>query len=57
MGLCNQLDHYVPGLAGEQVEFRKLLKKNVAFIVTAKMLEEFKAAKAAMGEKLSPECI
>ena len=29
MGLCNQLNHYVPGLAGEQAEFRKLLKKNV----------------------------
>ena len=25
MGLCNQLNHYVPGLAGEQAEFRKLL--------------------------------
>ena len=30
MGLCNQLNPYVPGLAGEQEEFRKLLKKNVA---------------------------
>ena len=27
MGLCNQLNHYVPGLAGEQAEFRKLLKR------------------------------
>ena len=27
MGLCNQLNHYVPRLAGEQAEFRKLLKK------------------------------
>ena len=57
MGLCNQLNHYVPGLAGEQAEFRKLLKKNVAFIVTEKMLEEFEASKAAMGKKYSPECI
>ena len=51
MGLCNQLNHYVPGLAGEQAEFRKLLKKNVAFIVTEKMLEEFEASKAAMEKK------
>ena len=29
MGLCNQLNHYVLGLAGEQAEFRKLLKKNL----------------------------
>ena len=28
MGLCNQLNHYVLGLAGEQAEFRKILKKN-----------------------------
>ena len=51
MGLYNQLNHYVPVLAGEQAEFRKLLKKNVAFLVTEKMLEDFDAAKAAMGEK------
>ena len=25
MGLCNQLNHYVPGLEGEQSEFRKIL--------------------------------
>ena len=36
MGLCNQLNHYVSGLAGEQAEFRKLLKKNVALTVTEK---------------------
>ena len=53
MGLCNQLNNYVPGLAGEQAEFRKLLKKNVAFIVTEKMLEEFEASKAAMGKTFS----
>ena len=34
MGLCNQLNHYIPGLAGEQAKFRKLLKKNVQFTVT-----------------------
>ena len=33
MGLCNQLNQYVPGLAGEQAELRKLLKKNVTFTV------------------------
>ena len=52
IGLCNQLNHYVPGLAGEQAEFRKLLKKNVAFTVTEKLLEEFEAAKAAMGKNI-----
>ena len=52
MGLCNQLNHYVPGLAGEQAEFRKLFKKNVAFIVTEKILEEFEEAKAAMGKNI-----
>ena len=57
MGLCNQLNHYILGLAGEQAELRKLLKKNVAFIVTEKMLDKFEASKAAMGKKHSPECI
>ena len=51
MGLSNQLNHYVPGLAGEQAEFRKLLKKNVAFAVTEKTME-FEAAKTAMGNDL-----
>ena len=52
MGLCNQLNHYVPGLAGEQAEFRKLLKKNVTFTVTERMMEEFEAAKKAMGKNI-----
>ena len=52
MGLCNQLNHYVPGLAGEQAEFRKLLKKNVTFTVTEKMRKEFEAAKEAMGKNI-----
>ena len=52
MGLCNQLNHYVPGLAGEQAEFRKLLKKNVTLTVTEKMREEFEAAKKAMGKNI-----
>ena len=52
MGLCNQLNHYVPGLAGKQAEFRKLLKKNVTFTVTEKMEQEFEAAKKAMGKNI-----
>ena len=52
MGLCNQLNHYVPGLAGEQAEFRKLLKKNVTFTVTEKMRKEFETAKEAMGKNI-----
>ena len=52
MGLCNQLNHYVPGLAGKQAEFRKLLKKNVTFTVTEKMEQEFEAAKKAMGNTI-----
>ena len=40
MGLCNQISHYVPGLAGEQAEFRKLLKKNLQFTETDKMKEQ-----------------
>ena len=52
MGLCNQLNHYVPGLAGKQAEFRKLLKKNVTFTVTEKMRKEFEAAKDAMGKNI-----
>ena len=51
MGLSNQLNHYVPGLAGEQAEFRKLLKKNLAFAVTEKTME-FEAAKTAMGKNI-----
>ena len=52
MGLCNQLNHYVPVLAREHAEFRKLLEKNVAFLVTEKMLEEIDAAKAALGKNI-----
>ena len=52
MGLCNQHNHYVPGLAGDQAEFRKLLKKNVTFTVTERMMEEFEAAKKAMGKNI-----
>ena len=52
MGLSNQLNHYVSGLAGEQAEFRKLLKKNLALTVTEKMLEKFEAGKAAMGKNI-----
>ena len=52
MGLCNQLDHYVPKLAGEQAEFRKLLNKNVQFIVTEQMEREFETAKKEMGNNI-----
>ena len=52
MGLCNQLNHYVPGRAGDQAEFRKLLKKNVPFTVTERMEAEFEAAKMAMGNNI-----
>ena len=52
MGLCNQLTHHVPGLTGEQADFRKLLQKNVTFTVTEKMMEELKAAKEAMGRNI-----
>ena len=54
LGLCNQLSHYVPALSGEQSEFRKLLKKNVAFTVTEKMFkeEEFEAEKAAIWKNI-----
>ena len=52
MGLCNQHNHYIPGLVGEQAEFRKLLKKNLTFTVTENMREEFEAAKTAMGKNI-----
>ena len=52
IGLCNQLNHYVPGIAVEQAEFRKLLKKNVQFVVTQRMENEFESAKRAMGESI-----
>ena len=52
MGLCNQLNHYVPGLVGEQAEFRNLLKKNVTFTETERMVEEFEATKKAMGQNI-----
>ena len=52
MGLCNQLNHYCPGLAEEQSEFRKLLKKNVQFTVTDEMEKEFESAKKAMGNNI-----
>ena len=52
MELCKQLNHYVPGLAAEQAEFRKLLKKNVQFTLTEQMEREFEAAKKAMGNNI-----
>ena len=52
MGLCKQLNHYVPGLAGEQAEFRNLLKKNVQFTVTPRMEAEFESAKKAIGNSI-----
>ena len=52
MGLCNQFNHYVPGLVCEQAEFRKLLKKNVPFTVTEQMKKEFEAAKKVMGNNI-----
>ena len=52
MGLCNQLNHYVSWLTGEQAEFRKLLKKNLQFTLTEQMEKEFEAAKKAMGKNI-----
>ena len=52
MGLCNHLNHYVSGLAGKQVEFRELLKKNVTITLTEKMMEKSEAAKTAMGHNI-----
>ena len=52
MGLYNHLNHYVPCLAGEQAEFRKLLKKNVLFTVTEQIEKEFEAAKKAIGNNI-----
>ena len=52
MGLCNQLNHYVPGLAGEQAEIRKLMKKNVIFTVTEKMKQELEEAKLSKGNNI-----
>ena len=52
MCLCKQSNHYVPELAGKQAEFRKLLKKNIQFVVTQKMEDVFKSAKRVMGESI-----
>ena len=43
-GRCNQLNHYIPGLAGEQATLSNLLKKDTTLFVNAKMSEEFEAA-------------
>ena len=51
-GRCNQLNHYAPGLAREQATLRNILKKDTPFIVTAKMSEEFEAAKEAIGRNI-----
>ena len=53
IGLCNQLNHYIPGLAGEQAECRKPLKKNVQITVTDQIEREFEATKKAMGNNNS----
>ena len=52
MSICNQLNHYVPGLAREQAEFRKLLKKPLQFVVTLRMEDQFESAKRAMGDSI-----
>ena len=52
MGFCNQLNRYVPGLGGEQAEFRKLLKKYLHFVVTERMEDKFGSAKRAMVDSI-----
>ena len=52
MGCCNQLNHYEPGLAGEQVLFRMFLKKGEPFIVMKEMNKEFEATKVAISNNI-----
>ena len=39
--MCNQLQHYVPGLVGTQKKMRMLLKKEVTIMVDKEMRREF----------------
>ena len=48
----NQLNHYVPGLIREQVEFRTLLKKDTPYNVTEEMKEELDSAEKVIGDNI-----
>ena len=52
MGCCNQLTHYEPGLAAEQVLFRMFMKKGEPFIVKKEMNKEFGATKVAISNNI-----
>ena len=42
MGTCNQLNHCIPWLAGEQPQLRILLRKNKPFIIAEEMDNELR---------------
>ena len=51
-GLTNQMQNYVPGLAGKQKKLRTLLNKGVSFWVDNDMREELERTKKAIGDNI-----
>ena len=51
-GLTNQMQSYVPGLAGKQKKLRTLLNKGVNFWVNEEMREELERTKKAIGDNI-----
>ena len=51
-GMCNHLSHFVPGLGGNQINMRTLLKDKVVFLVSDEIREEFEETKKGKGENI-----
>ena len=51
-GLTNQMQNYVPGLAGKQKKLRSLLNKGVPFWIDEEMREELERTKQAIGDNI-----
>ena len=51
-GLTNQMQNYVPGLAGKQRKLRSLLNKGVTFWIDEEMREELEKTKQAISDNI-----
>ena len=51
-GLTNQMQNYVPGLAGKQKKLRSLLNKGVTFWIDEEMREELEKTKQAISDNI-----
>ena len=51
-GVTNQIQNYVPGLAGKQKKLRSLLNKGVTFWIDKEMREELERTKKAISDNI-----